>query len=669
MAVKKPTPTRLAAAALLAALLLVAAAATALPEAPLRILAPLLGHAVHLACAFALGRALLRIPGAAPREALDVIVSSLAAGLVGLALLTLVAAATIGCPWWMPWAVDALALLLGLVFGRLRDALLRILEPWGRRDMAVVVASRLPLHVALGLVACMHFVPPFLPPTFATGAAALALPSQAALRSSLGAACAALPESVATPSQALLLHGYVSGGPAGALLFGTTALVLLAAAAWLHAHRHLGDFAAAWTALILLSAPLLLPETAADPSLELMLLFAFLAFHEVADWCQRATGGKIGLASIYGGFLVAESARGLAAFVVILLFLFLVQALIDRNGFLRQVPGLLGMSGIALLVATPFLVTAGSLSPDGPAAALAERYVPDPLRERAGLRDVAASSAHAVAATDEEPTELGDIASDLASQALKLGPLLLGLLAALPLVPLPPEPLRHSVLAALLFTAFTLLPAPYGGAGALLLAPAALAAGATAASLVAQRGIVGKAGAAFAALALPASVAMALAAGPDIPLGAGLLLGRVPREDYLRAHAPDAPLIETIAARGVTKGKALLLAGTVTDEQYSELGVLVRREPGFGVTSALSDLVKPPEPVEAIGLDRRTAPPETLRVLADRDVLAEPGGGRWALISLEKTPPPPPPPSPAAPEPEAAPEQPPARRELGRIRQ
>src|SRR5689334_20052743 len=108
MAVKKPTPTPLTAAALLAALLLVAAGATALPEAPLRILAPLLAHAVHLLCAFALGRAILRIPGAAPREALDVIVSSLGAGLVGLSLLSLLAATWVGCSWWMPWAVDAL---------------------------------------------------------------------------------------------------------------------------------------------------------------------------------------------------------------------------------------------------------------------------------------------------------------------------------------------------------------------------------------------------------------------------------------------------------------------------------------------------------------------------------------------------------------------------------
>ena len=647
---RRPSPTRLAAAALLAALLLVAAAATALPEAPLRILAPLAAHGVHLAAAFAFGRAVLRIPGAVPREALDVIVSSLGAGLLGLALLTLTASTLAGCGWWVPWAVDGAALAIGAIFGRLKDAWTRIAEPWSRRDMAVIVASRLPLHLALCLVAFLHVIPPFLPPAPETGAAALALPAQAALRESLVAASAALPESFATPSQALLLHGWITGGSAGALLFGATALALLAAATWLHARRHLGDLAAAWSALLLLSAPLLLPAAARDPSLELLLLFAFLGFHEVADWCQRATGGKIVLASLYGGFLAAESARGLAAFAVVLLFLFLVQALIDRNGILRQVPGLLGMAAIALLVALPFVALSGTLSPDGPVAALAERYAPDPLREAAGLRP---REAHAALPDEaEEATTLGAIAARLASAALLLGPLLLGLLAALPLVPLPPEPLRHSVLAGLLFAVAAMLPPPYGGDAALLLAPAALAAGATATALIAQRGIVARAGAAFVLLALPASVAMALALGPDIPLGAGILLGRVDPQEYVRRHVPDAALVETMRTRGIAAGRQLLLVGTLTDAQYS---VPVRREPGLGRSASLDDLAAPPGGIQAVAVDRATASPAALRELAGRVVLAEAADPRWALVGLEKRKPEPPPETPPEPPPESEP--------------
>ena len=68
--------------------------------------------------------------------------------------------------------------------------------------------------------------------------------------------------------------------------------------------------------------------------------------------------------------------------------------------------------------------------------------------------------------------------------------------------------------------------------------------------------------------------------GPDIPLGAGVLLGRVPAADYVRRHVPDAALAETMRARGVTDGKSLLMVGSLTDAQYR---VRLRREPGLGI--------------------------------------------------------------------------------------
>lgn len=631
---RRPNPTRLAVAAMIAALLFVAAAATALPEASLRLLAPLGAHGIHLLAAFALGRALLRLPGALPREALDILVTSVAAGLVGLSLLSLAGATLLGCPAWLPWLVDGIALVAGIAFGRLPDALRRLAEPWSRRDMAVIVASRLPLHLALCLAILLHVVPPFLPPSPGTGSQALALAAQAALRGDLGAASFALPSAVASPSQGLLLHGFLAGGSVGALLFGATALALLAAATWLHAVRHLGDMAAAWSVLLLLTVPLLLPATARDPSLTMLLAFGFLAFHEVADWCQKATGGKIALASIYGGFLVAESPRGLAAFAAVLVFLFLVQALIDRNGVLRQFPGLAGMTLIALLVALPFLALAGSLSPDGPVAQAADRFLPGELAELigSGARDPDGAEAGAPSALADQADGLAAFGALLARRGLELGPLLLGFLVMLPLVPAAPEGLRQSLLGALLFAAVAMSPAPFGGGGCLALAPACIAAGAVATALIALRGSLGFACALFAVFALPASLVMALVMGPDTPMGSGLLLGRVSRAEWIERHVPDAPLIPMAESRR-PPGGSLLLAGLVTDAYYD---MPVRRAPGLGMSVALEDLLRAPDPVRAIAIDRATAPPNALRALAFQDILEESPDGRWAILGLER---------------------------------
>lgn len=623
MPVRPPSPPRLAALVLAAGLLLVVAAATALPDAPLRLLGPVAAHAVHLLAAFALGRAILRLPGAAPREALDVIVSSTAAGLGGLALLTLAMSVAWSPAWWIPWAADAAALALGGVFGRLREAWERVSEPWRRRDLEVIVVSRLPLLLALGLVALLHAIPPFIPPTPESGSAALALPMQAALRGDLASACAALPGEIFTPSRALLLHGYLTGGPAGALLFGATAVALLAAAAWMHAFRHLGDRAASWAAVLLLSAPMLLPASARDPRLPLVLLFAFLAFHEVADWCQRASGGKIALASIFGGVLVAESPRGVAAFAAVLAFLFVVQALVERNGVMRQVAGVLGMSAIALLVALPLLALAASVAPGGPRE-IAERHLP-----QIGHVERDAATPEGAGA---EPEDALALLGSWARHALLLGPLVLGLLAALPLLPLPAEPVRHALLGALLFGALALLPQPFGGGGALVLAPAAVVAAGTASALLAREGLVARATALFALVAWPASIALALATGPDVPLGAALVLGRSPASEYVARHAPDAALVALVRERGVTPERSLLLVGSVTDAQYPWRCV---RAPALGSGVRLEALAGGPERVELAAVDRLTAGEAALRELSDRKVVAVTPDGRYALVSTE----------------------------------
>ncbi len=634
MPVRPPAPPASAILVAVATLALVAAAATTLPSPPFQFVLPLAAHGVHLLAAFAAGRAVLRWVGAAPREALDVIVSSIAAGLIALALITLALATLAPAAWWLPWVSDAIALTMGILFGRLPDARTRITEPWSRRDLAVVVASRLPLYVAPVLAALLHVLTPFLPPSAASGADALALPSAAQRWESLAAACAAMRGALPSPVDALLLHGWLTGGSVGALLFGTTGLSLLVAGVFMHAERHLGDRAAAWASLVLLSAPILLPAAARDPALSLLLAFAFLAFHEAADWCQKATGGKIALASVYGGFLMALSARGQGAFLATVAFVFIVQAFVDRNGFLRQVPGVLGMVGIAVIGATPFLALSAAVAGNGSARALLSAHVPAPLRPMLGLP--LTGSEFAV----QHPFEILERLADL---ALLLGPMALGLLLLLPMVPISAEAVRQAVLAALLLGVVVVAPAPHGGAGALLLAPVAIAAGGTAAALTMRRGALARAVVLFAALAFPAGLAPALAAGPDIGLGLGVILGRTSAADFASRHVPDAPLIEAVRARGIPPERSLLLVGTVSIAQYK---ARVRREPDL-TSERLEALARGPHPLELIAADLATASPAEVAFLRDLEVLETLDDPRFVLLS----PVPPPAPPPAAPPP------------------
>jgi hypothetical protein len=557
---RAPSIPRITALAAVAALALVAAGVVSLSRTPWEAVPALAAHAVHLVAAFAAGRAALRLPRAAPREALDVVVSALAPGLAVMALLSLTFA-TLGLARpWTPWVIDSICLVLGLLFGRLREAIERVAEPWLRRDMAVLAAPRLPLYVAVSVLALMHVIPPLVPPSEATGARALALPAQVAARGSLEAGLAAQPHHDAMPSSALLLQGQLTGGDVGARLFGLTLLGLAVAATWLHARRHLGERAAAWSCICLLSVPWLVDRAPRDPSFEMLLAFGVLAFHEIADWCQHATGGKIGLASLYGGVLVAEGAQGAAVLVSLLAFLFLVQALVDRHGVFAQIGGIGGMALLALLIASPFVALSASRSAD-PLASLSRRYL---VSSQDASADVAHGIGEGVDLRDADSVPL--LLAELARRALLAGPLMLGLLALLPAIPLPAEPLRRGVLAGLVAAAAGLAPAPYGGVAGVL-GPAAFAAGGVAALLLRQRGLVATASAAFAVPALLATVLLALARGPDLALGARYLSGRIDRDAYLSLTVPDAAL-----ARAVEEHRDddtdVVLVGDLTDVLY-----------------------------------------------------------------------------------------------------
>ena len=360
----------------IAAILLVAATLARVPGTLVGLLPAVVAQALHLLAAFSAGRFLTRLPRAAPKGALGIIVTSLALGIGFIALLTLGFALAGLVRWWTPWAVDVIALLIGIA--RLPEALERMLEPLRRQEHAVVVGFRVPLFAALSLVAVVHVMPALLPPTAATGAGALALPSQASLRGNLATALDALPDAVASPSQALLLHGHLAAGAIGARLWGTCLMLLLAAAIFLAGHRRFGPRVAAWAALILLSIPWLFERGARDPSTLFVALFGFLALREISDWLIDGTGGKIALASAYGGLLVAESARGVAAFAVALAVLFIVQVLVERDGIVQPLGGIAAMIGVALAVAMPFIGLAVALDRD-PVRSLSERYVSGPV--------------------------------------------------------------------------------------------------------------------------------------------------------------------------------------------------------------------------------------------------------------------------------------------------
>jgi len=557
---RAPSIPRITALAAVAALALVAAGLTGLARAPWEMAPALAAHAVHVLAAFAAGRAALRLPRASPREALDVVVSALAPGLAVMALLSLTLATLGLVRWWTPWAIDLACVVLGLMFGRMREAAERAGEPWRRRDMAVLSAPRLPLYIAMSVLALLHVLPVFFPPSEANGARAVALPAQIAARGSLEAGLAAEPRHDAMPSRALLLQGHLTGGEGGARLFGLTLLGLAVAATWLHAHRHLGERAAAWSCICLLSVPWLFDRAPRDPSFVMMLAFGMLAFHEIADWCQHATGGKIGLASLYGGVLVAEGAQGAALFLALLVFIFLVQALVDRHGVMAQIAGVAGMALLALLIATPFVALSVSRSAD-PLASLGRRYLPS---SESRSDDVAPGPPVSVELRDADSVPL--VLSELARRALLAGPLLLGLLALLPALPSPAEPLRRGALAALVAVPVALAPHPYGAMVGVL-GPAAFAAGGAAALLLAQRGPVATASALFAVTALGTSLMIGQTHGPDLGLGARYLGGRIDRDAYLDLTVPDAALSRAVAKHR-DDDTDVVLVGDLTDVLY-----------------------------------------------------------------------------------------------------
>src|SRR5205085_11970788 len=127
--------------------------------------------------AFASGRAVLRSVRAAPRGARVFCVPCSACGLAFLALGTLLCATFGLLRPWTPWAVDAIALVVGA--SGLRVAAERVLEPWRMSELAIIVGSRIPLLVVLSLAALAYLAVPLLPPSTETGVDALALPVQA----------------------------------------------------------------------------------------------------------------------------------------------------------------------------------------------------------------------------------------------------------------------------------------------------------------------------------------------------------------------------------------------------------------------------------------------------------------------------------------------------------
>jgi hypothetical protein len=545
-----------------AALSLVAACLAQLPGTFIPLLPALGAEVVHLVAAFAAGRFLIRLPRAAPKGALDIIVTSIALGMALLALLTLGFAAADLLRWWTPWIVDAIALGIGIT--RLPEALERLLEPVRRREHAVIVGFRVPLFSALAVAVALHVVPPLVPPSAATGAASLALASQAGLRESLPAALDALPDAAATPSQALVLHGHLAAGAVGARLHGLALLLLLAAAAFIHLERRFGSRAAGWGALILLTIPWLFERAARDPGAELVLLYGFLALREISDWLADGTGGKIALASGYGGLLVAESAEGVSVFVVLLATVIVVQVLVEREGVLRPLGGVAAMAGVALLTALPFIGLSVALDPDA-LSSLERRYAPDAI------------ATHAARLTNAAPhASETELIVEMARGVLAMGPLLLGFVLLIPFAAQDAAALRHAVLAGALGTLAVLGPPPYGTRLALI-APAVLAAAVAGVAAMSRRGTAGRIAGALATLATAASLLVVLGSGPDLGAGTRVVVGRQDPADYLRATLPDAGLIAEVATRGVPDDRCVLLVGNLTDAHYP---LPVRRAPG-----------------------------------------------------------------------------------------
>jgi hypothetical protein len=547
--------TSLVAAAVTTGLLIVLAMASTLPGAPLRAAGALLAEFVHLACALVAGAAILRLLRASPPNALSLLVFASSTGLALLSLLTLLLSALGLTHPVTPWLADALALVGGA--GRIRPLIGSLRDAWARLDLSFVMASQIPLLAALATVSLVHLAPPFLPSGPGTGAAEQALNAQAAVRGSLSEALAARADSAATPVDGLLLHGRLVAGEAGARLHVAVLAALLTAGTFLHARRRLGGRTAAWVGLCIASSPALLLLDAASPSGTWIALMAFLFFAELSDWSARPAPGKVVLAFSYGGLCAAQSAAGLAAFASVLIFLVLVEALVERHALHRLLAGVAGLVMIAGVTALPFIVADSWLQERSPWASAKQRWVAAPA---AGLQAGWASAGAGLLDADADLDEpLHRIAT--------LGPLILCLLLLTPLAPEAPEGLRHAVVMLLLALGCWALPPPWG-TGALVLASAAVCAGATASALLASGGMPARLTAGIVALAAPVTLLLVVNAGPDLFAGAGIMTGATSRADALARSIPDHELIAE-SERRLGRRDQLILIGGLTDCQYS----------------------------------------------------------------------------------------------------
>jgi hypothetical protein len=590
---------------------------------------PLLAHVVHLASAFVAGCTLMRLPRVAPREVLDIGVVALVLGMALLALLGLVAGVLGLVHPATPWACDAIAVVVGLP--RLRPVLERLVTGLQQLDLSVVATSRIPLYAALCALALPHLVPPFMPPTSDTGAVALALAANAAARGDLAGALHALPGVAATPSTSLLLLGWLSGGAVGARLFALTWGVLLACGVHAHGRRHLGSRSAAWAACVVASAPATMLVLASDPSAAWLLLCAGLAFCETSDWCEKAVGGKIALASVYGGLAVAESARGLTLVAGVLLFVFVVQALMDRHGLLRQVPGVLGMAAITLVVAAPFVGLETRLSREPPVRHVVARYasVEPPTDIVVAATPVRLGEALALPWGDDVDS-LGAAGRAVLPAILELGPLLVGLLLFVPLVPQAPPILRGAVVAVALGVGAWMVPEPWG-CGVGIIAPAVTCAGASALAALSGGARLASAVARVAVIAAcVASVLVQLRLGPDTFAGAAVVAGKRSVADFRAEFLPDHELAAAVVALPREHVRSVLLVGQLTDCAYET--PVTRRVPEALLAGGAPAAALRQAGVSHVAVDRETARGLDLAALASLRPLGSFGaGGRHEL--------------------------------------
>jgi len=576
----------------------------------------LLRHLVHLVACFVGGLTLLRVPRAAPREPLDLVVSATALGLAGLALLVLAGAAFGLTRAWVPWVADAVLVLLGLP--RVPRAIERLAEGRQQLDLSPVLATRIPLAAVTVVLALPHLAMVLAPPGPATGSASLALPAQAALRGDLAATLAVLPGSWPTPSAALLLAGWLDDGAIGARLFVATFVALLLGALVVHVRRHLGGRAAAWSAAVLLSLPLLLDLAAERPSEMFLATYGFLAFHEIADWSAKPTGGKIALASVLGGIAAAEGAAGVALLVSLLAFLFVADGLIDRHSLLRLLPGLAGMALVAAIACAPYVGLAARLGPAPAGRAIATHLTQhgQPTVSPADALDAAT------------PPDAADVLLGWGRSALAAGPLALALALLLPLVPVAPEGVRHALIFTLVAVVCALLPGPWATTAALP-GPLSVLAGGAAAGCVARGAWPRLAALTLATLAVPLTALLLLASPADVLGAARLLVDRGAAATWDEAHLPDAQLVELVARQQRREGREVTLVGPLTDCRYP---VPVRRD-----VSVVDG--RPRWPTDLVAIDRQAMPPELS--LEGLELLAPAGPrGRYGLFQAPPASPP-----------------------------